>query len=513
MSFTTNIDEMKIDIHWIQELIELGNADATNLVGLQSSMRAAPSGSFSEAALQAMIADRIRIANVLSPESLRARLINHMLNLGETIGSPQRDPRLLLRDIQQHMDDNFITIPSRNLTFGSPAAGASNVGTGVIQRCTVDRFGYDIENIFVEAKKAEVILDQGAVTKHQEEFLITGTAFKSDTLDIVGSGMRATLRGIDARRVAQFVTNPSFDQHDVTVDNTAPTSITGWTVTSGSIANLRMRSSASYIYRGSQGVTTPWAIEFTDNVEISQIFVDNRDPEFSEFVPYYISIPVQRLASATGTVTLTMGSQTATVDLSTLTNGQYALLTIGPSSTSNWYENFKQDDMAVKVGVTSLATGTCVIDDLIVTPFEFIDGTFYIAHGGSTPWSLKDSYTWTDALVGSDSVIQKILWRSGLESLPHAITATQVTASGGRTLTFADANPDTITASSGSFISDGYSKGQTLTVAGTSSNNGTYTIASVTATVITLISTDTLVAEGPLSATATLDAAPTHADP
>jgi hypothetical protein len=80
--------------------------------------------------------------------------------------------------------------------------------------------------------------------------------------------------------------------------------------------------------------------------------------------------------------------------------------------------------------------------------------------------------------------------------------ASTVTAAGGRTLTFA-ASGKTITASTGSFITDGYRVGRTLVVAGSSSNNGSYTIATVTALVITVV--QTLVNEGPLSATATLN--------
>lgn len=81
--------------------------------------------------------------------------------------------------------------------------------------------------------------------------------------------------------------------------------------------------------------------------------------------------------------------------------------------------------------------------------------------------------------------------------------ATQVLAAAGRTLTFATAD-DTITASTGSFITDGYRVGQTLVVAGTASNNGNKTITDVTALVITVA--ENLTDEGPLNATATLNA-------
>lgn len=67
--------------------------------------------------------------------------------------------------------------------------------------------------------------------------------------------------------------------------------------------------------------------------------------------------------------------------------------------------------------------------------------------------------------------------------------------SGAPTLAFANANPDTITRNTGSFVDDGFAAGMSVTVAGSTGNNGTYTIASLTATVITLVTGDSLTVE------------------
>jgi len=68
------------------------------------------------------------------------------------------------------------------------------------------------------------------------------------------------------------------------------------------------------------------------------------------------------------------------------------------------------------------------------------------------------------------------------------------------TVTFADANPDTITRTGGtSFLTSGFGIGMTIVITGSASNDGTYTIANVTSTIITLKTQDTLVAEGPVS--------------
>jgi len=63
------------------------------------------------------------------------------------------------------------------------------------------------------------------------------------------------------------------------------------------------------------------------------------------------------------------------------------------------------------------------------------------------------------------------------------------------TMTFADADPDTITDASSGFLKAGFREGMSITVSGTVSNNGTFTIASVTAAVITLVVTDSLTNE------------------
>ncbi|MGF1582846.1 MAG: DNRLRE domain-containing protein, partial [Gemmataceae bacterium] len=77
--------------------------------------------------------------------------------------------------------------------------------------------------------------------------------------------------------------------------------------------------------------------------------------------------------------------------------------------------------------------------------------------------------------------------------------ASNVQSSGTPTLTFADANPDTITRDGGSWLSDGFAVGDRIRVIGTTNNNGTYVIAGVTATTITLDGNNTLTSEADVS--------------
>lgn len=87
------------------------------------------------------------------------------------------------------------------------------------------------------------------------------------------------------------------------------------------------------------------------------------------------------------------------------------------------------------------------------------------------------------------------------DRLPSAaMSRVTVRMTGTPTLTFAEvgATGDTITRSAGSWITDGFAVGDVITVASSVSNNVTGPIASLSATVITLGTTD-LVNEGPVS--------------
>lgn len=63
------------------------------------------------------------------------------------------------------------------------------------------------------------------------------------------------------------------------------------------------------------------------------------------------------------------------------------------------------------------------------------------------------------------------------------------------TLAFVDSSPDTITDSGNGFVTAGFSAGQRIEVRGSASNDGFYTIETVAAGTLTLISTDTLTTE------------------
>src|SRR5262249_43385856 len=87
-----------------------------------------------------------------------------------------------------------------------------------------------------------------------------------------------------------------------------------------------------------------------------------------------------------------------------------------------------------------------------------------------------------------DSVNALVITLSAADSLTNEGPANSYTVTG----------PDTITRAAGSWITDGFAAGGSITVSkGGSSNNGTFTVGSVEATVLTLDPTDSLNDEGP----------------
>lgn len=119
-----------------------------------------------------------------------------------------------------------------------------------------------------------------------------------------------------------------------------------------------------------------------------------------------------------------------------------------------------------------------------------IDGITYTYTGGETTTTLTGvtpNPTLGGHTVGA-VILQKLRTSSGQPVASSAYTNT--------TIAFVDSNPDTITDSANGFVTAGFVAGDVITVTGSASNNKTFTIATVAAGTITLVASDTVVAEG-----------------
>lgn len=328
---------------------------------------------------------------------------------GRVMAAPETDLPSLAFRLYQHLKDNTATVKSRGITFGTPTFSGAT-GNGTINRLTKDRNNYDIEGIFLDAKVAECSEDQSTGTnKHQEAFIIRGAAPARDSLLVAGSGL--VQRHVCLSAADSILTNASFDDFSGTIGTL--TELIGWTPTTA-LSNFTL-DQTNY-YRSSPGSTTPASLKISANDTMTQaLSVSGRtiDPN----VPLYAQIAYNRqVGTGDGTLTLTFGSQTATVALAAQTGWNILRITIGQK---NWYDTFKEDDLDFKIGLSSRTTGYVLVDDFVIAPYTAHDNTWYAIVGGSTPFLTRDKATWTDALAGSDSKLQKWMWRATGLYLPH----------------------------------------------------------------------------------------------
>lgn len=136
----------------------------------------------------------------------------------------------------------------------------------------------------------------------------------------------------------------------------------------------------------------------------------------------------------------------------------------------------------------------------------------YIKQDGSINWlrvandftsSEFQFATWWD----SSTALDRLLFVNGTANIYEWNGAIMEIASAGSgtltrkyileasTISFSNTNPDTILDSANGFVTAGFSAGDIITVSGSASNDGSYTVASVTAGTITLADNNSLTAE------------------
>jgi hypothetical protein len=404
----------------LDENQKFGSANTPNLLDMFDSLVTSLDGEFTPGLAQ-VVRQQILIpaATGLTRQNIRAMFRLPTLELLRAIGSKALTPdasvsdAVAWREIRQYMEDNAQLIKSRNLTFDTSATG-STTGTGAVSRLTVDKDANNLECTGIETKTFECVRDQNnGATKHAEAFEFQFGDADVTGLQWVGTGGVLPVTSLNAKS-SNLVVNPSFEQ-GATANNTALSTtgqITGWDV--GTAGSWKTYSAAAYVYRGYQNDTgvTHYGLECTTSDTITQVLrAENPGATFSEDVPYHCQIAWQRKGSATGTLTLHLGAQSTSVDISTGTNDQWNVLEIDLDS-SRYYQNFKEGDLDLKVQVASLATGTVVIDDFVLAPMVNLDGTWWALTGGATPWLRGDLRIFSGDSQGASTILNYWLWRA-----------------------------------------------------------------------------------------------------
>jgi len=382
---------------------------ATTLVSRIQALWQAIDGDYGPEALNGVEAVRAGYAALMSQGSVAAAVLPSLRDYGRIMQVPETDADGLFGRLYDYFVAGSKTVQSRAITFGSVTAGGSNVGTGTINRLTKDENNFDIEATNVEVKTLKCIYDANSQTEEGEEvFEIRGIEASKDGLETLGSGLVGNIAAVSARTSEQLIDNASFETYSAS----ATPRFTSWTLTSGTTPT---QDTTNY-YRIMPGTSTGDAASFGANALLTQE-LQVRGTKLNPGVPYYLQVAYNRQVGAfSGDLKIGLGNTTKTVSLAAQTGWNILRLDLG---TGLWFKTFNKQDLAVTIQVLNYASGTLLVDDVILCPMTQADGAYYTAVGGATPFLRSDSFTFTDT-GGTSAILQYWFWRVFGRYLPHA---------------------------------------------------------------------------------------------
>ena len=342
---------------------------------------------------------------------------------GGGFGSGYTDVRQLFRALYEWFHATGVTVQSRALTYGT--MGRSAFGNGVCSRLTVDELGYNLEACHVEKKLLRCRNDQySGAAKWAERFEMLGEAASSDALlrAAFGSGQLAN-RALDSRHGGSgaggsLLTNSSFSQF-------ASSAFTGWTETT---ATGNIAQDTTNIYNEAPGTSTNGALRINSGatVTMKQTLAQMRTRRLDLNVPYFARVMVNKTVGSGlgGNVVLRLGTNSKTVAVSALSAGWNEVVL--DFDEDLWPRNFVEDPLDFEIEWTSPSSGYLLFDDAILTPWDLVDGTYWLIrtnNASPVAWQTNDLMTFTD--TGGAPATGKIQWWcfvAGLGYLPSDVT-------------------------------------------------------------------------------------------
>ena len=385
------------------------NVNATNYAGLKDTFLQALEGPNTDRTANALAQLELRLDAALKGgrELILPLLETYCQVIGRPV--PQGNADAVFDALYDHMVANTLRVTSRQFSYGVPAAGGSNTGSGVLNRLTKDENNFDLEAQTADAKTVVCRSDyRNGVEQGREVFEIRGGAslFGDSWIQIEGSGRIGTLTGLTGTDSGQFIGNPSFST--LASGSVGSPTLSAWTQ-SGTF-----QLDGTNYYRKLNGETTPYALQYGANGYVQQS-LDDRRIRVNPRVPMYCQAAWNReVGAGDGTLTLTLGNKTASVVLAAQTGWQILRIALDDDC---WYKNWKKNDALLKIDLASRTTGTVLVDDVIVAPMQLFNGGWYAVVGGATPFLRDDVFTFTDTEVGS--ILQYFFWLYFGRHLPH----------------------------------------------------------------------------------------------
>lgn len=294
-------------------------------------------------------------------------------------------------------------VQSRGVSFDT-SVSTSGTGNPTWRRLTVDKDAYAIESVHADDCVIKCVQDQLTGTEPgQEVFQMT----QPQALDLFSLAFAGEEDGGAEAVTYTLINDDNFGLSDLSFEsesaaNASPTSLGAWTssvtvnstnyafIADGVRQSVRERAQAQAI-----------CLEFKTSSSIYQAI-----SSIPVLEPCDWGFWAKRKASATGTATMTVGSNaTATVDISTLTNDVWTF--VGATLNTNlWPENFTAATPRLTIAVTSLATGTIYIDAVKIQQMTYFNGSYWSGLPNTTDALVGYTGTFNDT-VASDSVINR----------------------------------------------------------------------------------------------------------
>lgn len=407
-------------IWWLQNNLKHLRFNTENVEGNYDDIIGNIDGEF--ASVQAAGADVMRRiqSQTADPRVGRAMMDAVLREYAKQQNFPETDPLQILDRLFIYFAEGSERVLTRTFTYGAASSGAGT-GDGTVNRLTIDRYGFTIENASPEAKTLRCVADKfSGSLLHQEVFEVRGEDVPRDFVSgHVGPQRQGRISCISADDSLAFVNNPSFNGVQ---EDTLPaiSAITDWTVTT-SISNFENVLTDSYRTADHEGAA-PASLRFKANDKITQNLNVVR-PTLNTRIPYYCQIAWKAENSADGTLTLRVGSNSAFVSV---TGSAWTVLRL--ALDENLYlRNFNATTLDIEVEWSGRSTGELLVDDLVFAPMTKFDGTFWAIVGGATPYLIDRIYTTSDTVAESSgietSINQKWLWYMYNRYLPHDTTA------------------------------------------------------------------------------------------
>lgn len=361
---------------------------------------------------------RDQVAGAVTPELVQAVLDpisgDFMLAINKPVGPFEQN----VRELVEWMESNSETFNSGNVTHGTPSAGGSNTGTGTMHRCTVSKYGYELEAIHAETKTFECISDGNTGDRYRERFRVIGQRALKDSIEIQGTGLYedGLLRALNADNSLAFLTNVAWRATSGSPTSGSPltpspvTDIAGWT-----LANLNAELDVDTVFRGSPNITTPVSLRFTDNNSIAQTFRAARAARINSDRPILLQVPVYRESSCDGTFRMTLGGRVINTTMSGLTNGAWNVVTAALDENS-YYDQWASDGAQLKLELTGRSTGTIYLSQPVMAYMTLIDGAWYAIVGGATDFLRGDTFSTADSYGTRGKIKYWLEYRSGLQA-------------------------------------------------------------------------------------------------